>query len=55
VLNFKKNNLHEHVKQRGSAARTSKTGPPLQESPGSTAQPKQAGTVQPKPGVTVQR
>ena len=44
VLNFKKNNLHEHVKKRG-AVRASKAA----------AQQKPTAAAQPKPGATVQR
>jgi 5-carboxymethyl-2-hydroxymuconate isomerase len=44
VLNFKKNNLHEHVKKRG-AERTSKAA----------AQQKPSAAVPPKSGATVQR
>jgi 5-carboxymethyl-2-hydroxymuconate isomerase len=44
VLNFKKNNLHEHVKKRGGTARSSKPG--AQQTSGSKAQPKPGATVQ---------
>ena len=54
VLNFKKNNLHEHVKKRGSAARSSKTGSTPQQKSASASQPKEA-TVQAKTDGAVQR
>ena len=46
VLNFKKNNLHEHVKKRASGPRSSKPGPGAQQKSGSTAQPKPGAAVQ---------